>query len=267
MGQYLMAPAASHLSPGLPSRFFAALVVLFLLGPIAIAGIVAFSSGDRLEFPIPGFSLRWFAIALSKPQYIEGLTASVMIGVGDAILATVAGTGAALALNHYRFRGRSVVQALVMLPIAMPAIVLGLGLLFTLAVYDMQPGLLAGVLGHAVLGVPYVVAMVTAALSNYDRSVERASLNLGVGPARTFFRITLPLIRGGVIAGAVSAFLISFDNISLSLFITRGDTLPLRLMQQLLAYADPSVAAISTLLVLGSLAGMMLLLPLLLRKR
>jgi len=267
MGQYLMAPAASHLSPGLPSRFFAALVVLFLLGPIAIAGIVAFSSGDRMEFPIPGFSLRWFAIALSKPQYIEGLTASVMIGVGDAILATVAGTGAALALNHYRFRGQSVVRALVMLPIAMPAIVLGLGLLFTLAVYDMQPGLLAGVLGHAVLGVPYVVAMVTAALSNYDRSVERASLNLGVGPARTFFRITLPLIRGGVIAGAVSAFLISFDNISLSLFITRGDTLPLRLMQQLLAYADPSVAAISTLLVLGSLAGMMLLLPLLLRKR
>ena len=90
------------------------------------------------------------------------MTASVIIGVGDAILATIAGTGAALALNHYRFRGRSIVQALVMLPIAMPAIVLGLGLLFTLAVYDMQPGLLAGVLGHAVLGVPYVVAMVTA---------------------------------------------------------------------------------------------------------
>ena len=106
MGQRLMAPRSSYLSPGLPSRFFAALVVLFLLGPIAIAGIVAFSSGDRLEFPIPGLSFRWFAIALSKPQYIEGLTASVIIGVGDAILATIAGTGAALALNHYRFRGR-----------------------------------------------------------------------------------------------------------------------------------------------------------------
>ena len=114
-----MAPRSSHLSPGLPSRFFAAFIVLFLLGPIFIAGIVAFSSGNRLEFPIPGFSLRWFATALAKPQYIEGLTASIIIGVGNAIFATIAGTGAALALNHYRFRGRSLIQALVMLPIAL----------------------------------------------------------------------------------------------------------------------------------------------------
>ena len=102
------------------------------------------------------------------------------------------------------------------------------------------------------LSVPYVTAMVLAALANYDRSLERASLSLGVGPVRTFFRITLPLIRTGVIAGAISAFLISLDNFSLSLFITKGDTLPLRLMQQLLFYADPSVAAMSTLLLVGS---------------
>src|SRR5258708_29721433 len=100
-----MAPRSSHLSPGVPSRFFAALIVLFLLGPIVIAGIVAFSSGDRLEFPIPGFSLRWFAIALSKPQYIEGLTGSVIIGLGDGGLATIAGPRAALGLNHYRVFG------------------------------------------------------------------------------------------------------------------------------------------------------------------
>lgn len=262
-----MASSSSHATPGLASRFFAALVILFLLGPIVIAGIVAFSSGDRLEFPVPGFSLRWFAVALSTPQYIEGLTVSTIIGLGNAALATIAGTGAAIAIHRYRFRGRSAIQALVMLPIAMPAIVLGLALLFTLVVYDMRPGLLAATLGHAVLGVPYVVAMVSAALSNHDGSLERASMNLGVGPVRTFFLITLPMIRGGVIAGAVSAFLISFDNFSLSLFITRGDTLPLRLMQQLLAYADPSVAAISTLLVFASLAGMVFLLPLALRAR
>ncbi len=262
-----MATSRSSAQPGLASRFFAAFVVLFLMGPIIIAGIVAFSSGDRLEFPIPGFSLRWFLVALQTPQYIEGLTVSAIIGLGNALLATVAGTGAAIALHRYRFHGRSAVQALVMLPIAMPAIVLGLGLLFTLAVYDMRPGILAATLGHAVLGVPYVVAMVSAALANHDGSLERASMNLGVGPVGTFFRVTLPMIRGGVIAGAVSAFLISFDNFSLSLFITRGDTLPLRLMQQLLAYADPSVAAISTLLVFASLAGMAVLLPLALRGR
>ena len=262
-----MATSRSSAQPSLASRFFAAFVVLFLMGPIIIAGIVAFSSGDRLEFPIPGFSLRWFLVALQTPQYIEGLTVSAIIGLGNALLATIAGTGAAIALHRYRFLGRSAVQALVMLPIAMPAIVLGLGLLFTLAVYDMRPGILAATLGHAVLGVPYVVAMVSAALANHDGSLERASMNLGVGPVGTFFRVTLPMIRGGVIAGAVSAFLISFDYFSVSLFITRGDTLPLRLMQQLLAYADPSVAAISTLLVFASLAGMAVLLPLALRGR
>jgi len=252
---------------GVANRAFAFLVVAFLLAPIVIAVIVAFSSGDTLRFPVPGLSLQWFAIAVTKPQYIEGLWVSCVIGLGNAVLATTAGTGAALAIHRYRFPGRAAVQALVMLPIAMPGIVLGLGLLFTLAVYGMQPGLLAATLGHAVLGIPYVVAMVTAALANYDISLERASLNLGVGPVRTFFLVTLPMIRGGVIAGAVSAFLISFDNFSLSLFITKGDTLPLRLMQQLLAYADPSVAAISTLLVVASLAGMIFLLPLALRGR
>lgn len=262
-----MARSSASSEPGLANRFFAAFVVLFLLGPILIAAIVAFSSGDRLQFPVPGFSLRWFVVALSTPQYIEGLTNSVIIGFGNAVLATIAGTGAALALNRYRFRGRAAVQALVMMPIAMPGIVLGLALLFTLAVYDMRPGLLAATIGHAVLGVPYVVAMVTAALANYDISLERASLNLGVGPVRTFFKVTLPMIKGGVIAGAVSAFLISFDNFSLSLFITKGDTLPLRLMQHLLANADPSVAAISTLLVFASLAAMIFLLPLTLRSR
>ena len=262
-----MADARSSLEPGVAGRFFSAFVILFLVAPIAIAATVAFSSGDRLEFPIPGLSLKWFAVALTKPQYIEGLTVSAIIGIGNALLATIAGTGAALALNHYRFPGRSAVQALVMLPIAMPGIVLGLGLLFTLTLYEMNPGILAATLGHAVLGVPYVVAMVSAALADYDRSLERASLNLGVGPVGTFFNVTLPMIRGGVIAGAVSAFLISFDNFSLSLFITKGDTLPLRLMQQLLAYADPSVAAISLLLIVAPLAGMAILLPLQLRGR
>lgn len=262
MGKHALAmrPTAATLSP--LSRCYAAIVVLFLVGPILIGVVVAFSSGERLEFPPPGLSLRWFKEALRTPQFMEGLWNSVIIAAGSAVLATLAGTGAAIALNHYRFFGRSAVQALVMLPITLPGIVLGLGLLFMLRGYGLKPGLLAATFGHAMLSVPYVTAMVLAALANYDRSLERASLNLGVGPVRTFFRITLPLIRNGVIAGAVSAFLISLDNFSLSLFITKGDTLPLRLMQQLLFYADPSVAAISTLLLVGSLVLAVFVLPL-----
>jgi putative spermidine/putrescine transport system permease protein len=256
-----MGDSRSDFAPGALNRFYCGVVIVFLLAPIVVGGMVAFTSGSRLEFPIPGLSLRWFADALSKPQFVDGLAKSTIVAVGNAILATIAGTGAAIALNHYGFRGRALIQAAIMLPIVIPGILLGLGLLFTLSAYNLRPGLVAATLGHAVLGVPYVVAMVTAALANYDRSLERASMNLGVGPVRTFLKITLPLIKGGVIAGAISAFLISFDNISLSLFITRGDTLPLRLMQQLRGYVDPSVAAMSTLLVVVSLVLLVFLLP------
>jgi putative spermidine/putrescine transport system permease protein len=254
-------------SPGLLARLAAVGVVSFLSGPIVIAVAIAFSSGDRLEFPIPGFSLRWFSVALTKQQYIDGIRNSVIIGLANALLATAAGTGTAVALHRYRFPGRAVLQAFVMLPAALPTIVLGLGLLYALSSYNMRPGLLAAAFGHAVIGVPYVFAMVSAALSNYDRSLERASLGLGAGPVRTFFLVTFPLIRDGIIAGGITSFLFSFDNFSLSLFITRGDTLPLRLMQQLLSYADPSIAAISTILILLPLGGLLFLLPQAIRGR
>lgn len=259
--------APDHEGSGFGLRFYGVLVALFLLLPIVIAAVLAFSSGERLQFPPPGVSLRWFAVAVDNPQFMDGLRKSVVIALASTALAAVAGTAAAIAINHFRFFGRSAVQALLMLPIALPAIVLGLGLLFTLPMLDLRLGMLAATLGHAVLGIPYVVAMVLAALANFDRSLERASLNLGVGPARTFFRITFPHIRLGVIAGAIATFLISLDNISLSLFVTRGDTLPLRLMQHMLSYTDPSIAAMSTLLLFVSFLLLLFLLPFVIRKR
>jgi len=243
------------------------LVVAFLSLPILLAVVIAFSSGDRLEFPVPGFSLRWFYEAARNPQFLEGALNSLIVAAGSAALATVAGTGVSLAINHHRFPGRSFVQIGVMLPVSLPAIVLGLGILFVLPSYGLRPGLLAATIGHATIGIPYVVAMVTASLSTYDRTLERASANLGVGPVQTFCRITFPLIRGGIVAGAISAFLISLDNVSLSLFLTRGDTLPLRLMQQLLFYADPSIAAVSTIMLAVSLVLLVLVLPIVVLRR
>jgi putative spermidine/putrescine transport system permease protein len=248
-------------------RLHAGVVIVFLLAPIAIAIACAFTRGNYLEFPPRGLGLRWFDVALHSAQFIDGLANSLLIAVANAALATVAGTCAAIAINHYRFAGRPIIQAAIMLPITLPAIVLGLGLLFILPSYGMHPGLLAGVFGHSVLSLPYATAMVLASLANYDRSLERASLNLGAGPLRTFFRITLPLIRGGIAAGAITAFLVSFDNISMSLFVTKGDTLPLRLLQQIQHDADPSVAAMSTLLLVGSLGLVVFLLPLAARAR
>jgi putative spermidine/putrescine transport system permease protein len=254
-------------SPRLPARGYTGVVILFLLLPILLGAVVSFSSGNRLEFPLPGFSLRWFQEAWRNVQFIDGLWNSLIIALCSTALATVAGTGAAIALNHYRFKGHSVIQVAVMLPVSLPGIVLGLGLLFVLSTYGLRPGKIAAIFGHATVSIPYVVAMVTAALTNYDRALERASLNLGVSPTRTFLKITLPLIRGGVIAGGISAFLISLDNVSLSLFITRGDTLPLRLMQQLLFYADPSIAAMATILLALSFGLLLAVLPMMIWRR
>jgi putative spermidine/putrescine transport system permease protein len=246
---------------GTALRLFGAVVICFLLLPIAIAVVMAFSSGERLQFPPAGYSLRWFRAVLESSLLMDGLRLSLIIAVASTALATIAGTAAAIALNHYRFSGRVAVQAFLMLPLALPAIVLGLGMLFSLPLFHLRVGAVAAILGHAVLGLPYVVAMVLASLANFDRSLERASLNLGVGPAQTFLRITFPHIRVGVLAGAIATFLLSLDNISLSIFVTRNDTLPLRLMQHMLSYADPSIAAMSTMLLIVSLGLLLFLLP------
>lgn len=245
---------------------YAALVLVFLLAPLVVAVILSFSSGDRIEFPPPGFSLRWYEAALSVEQFRSGLWISVVIGLGTAALSAVGGTGAAIAFYRYRFAGRGLSQAMVMLPLSMPGIVVGLAILLVLPMLTLSPGIVACILGHSVLGIPYVAYLVSATLSNYDMTLEHAARNLGATGWGVLRDITLPLVSPGIVAGSLCAFLISFDNVALSLFLARGDTLPLRLMQYIQFYADPSVAAVSTFLVALSL-GAMLVLGWFLRKR
>lgn len=228
---------------------YALLVVLFLLAPLIVAVGLSFSSGTRIEFPPPGFSLRWYREILDIEAFRSGLVNSLGIGAAVAVISAIGGTAAAIALNHFRFRGRAFMQSLTLLPLALPGVVLGLALLSAIGLFGLRPGAVATAIGHSALGVPYVTYLVLATLANYDLSLEQASLNLGASRWRTFRLITLPLIAPGVIAGAVCAFLISFDNVALSLFLSRGDTLPLRLMQHIQFSANPSVAAISTVLV------------------
>lgn len=224
----------------------------FLVAPIAAAVLLSLSADDSLKFPPSGWSLRWYG-AIGELDWLgPSLAKSLIIAAASTVLAAVAGTGAAIAINHYRFRGRSLMQTLVLLPLTLPAVVLGLGQLFLFAGLGWSPGTLTAILGHAVAGIPFVVYLVLSAFANYDLTLEKASANLGASTVATFRRITLPLIAPGIAAGSVFAFLMSFDNVSLSIFITRGDTLPLRLMQQIQFYANPTVAAVSTLIIAGS---------------
>ncbi len=237
---------------GLLEAYVLALTV-FLLLPLVMAVVLSFSDSYRLEFPPPGYSLRWYEMALSNTQFTTAFWNSFRTAFFVAVLAGIAGTAAAIALNHYRFFGRAWVQLLIVMPLAVPGIVVGLGQLFSLRYLGLAPGQTASTLAHGILGVPYVTFMVLASLSNYDITLEHASANLGAGRWRTFWSITFPHVRPGVIAGCVFAFLISFDQISLSLFVSRGDLLPLRLLQYIQYSNDPSVAAVSALLVVLAL--------------
>jgi putative spermidine/putrescine transport system permease protein len=237
---------------------FIAAVCAFIMAPIVAAVVLSFSSAPQLTLPPPGLSLRWYVKAAATREFIAAIGTSAAIAASVSVLSMVTGTLAAIAINHHRFRARAAVQALLMLPLVLPGVVIGLALLQTLSLYGMRPGFLAAVLGHTVIGTPYVSYLVLSALANYDLTLEQASLNLGASRALTFVRITLPLVRPGVIAGGVFVFLLSFDNVALSIFLTRGDTLPLRLMQHIQYYADPSVAAVSAVLIVFSLLVLVL---------
>jgi putative spermidine/putrescine transport system permease protein len=248
---------------GLDSRFtqgvlalYAVLVGFFLVLPLVLAVILAFSSGNNLQFPPPGFSFQWMHKAAQSEPFQQGLVISLIVALCSSLISAIAGSAAAVAINHFRFSGRALMQVFLMSPLSMPGIVVGLAVLFVLPWFGMKPGIVSNVCGHSVIGTPYVAYMVLASLNNYDMTLDRAAANLGAGRWRTFKDITLPLIWPGIAAGTICAFLLSFDNVALSLFLSKGDTLPLRLMQSIQFYADPSVAAASVILVFMSFAAL-----------
>ncbi|MEQ1945532.1 ABC transporter permease [Mesorhizobium sp. VNQ89] len=233
---------------------YAILVCCFLIAPIVAAIILSFSSVSMLQMPPPGFSLQWYQAALSERKFISGFVNSFQIALASSLIAGVAGTLAAVALNNYRFNGRETLRILLLLPLIVPSIVIGLGLLQSYTLVGVGGvGFWQVTMGHAVIGVPYVVYMVLAAMTHYDIRLEHAAQSLGASRMQTFFGITFPMIRTGVLAGIAFAFLVSFDEVALSLFLTRGNTLPLRLVQHIQYYADPSVAAVSTLTTVASI--------------
>jgi putative spermidine/putrescine transport system permease protein len=243
--------------PSVALHVWVALVGGFLLAPIVVAVCVSFSAASQLVFPPQGFSLRWYAALWNDSQLRSAFVVSIGIGLGSTAIALAVGTAAALAINHYVFPGRAALRTFLLLPLSLPGIVLGLGLLFAFAALGLRPGVIATIISHSVIGVPFVVYFLLATLASYDLDLERASYNLGAGRWYTFTRVTLPIIRPGLQLGAVFAFLSSFDNVSLSLFLSRNDTLPLRLLQSIQFYSDPTVAAASGTIIAMSIAIML----------
>lgn len=207
---------------------WAALVLLFLFGPIAVIALYAFNASNIQTWPIPGFSLRWFASAAANREMRNALMLSLEAAVMATAVATVLGTAAAFAVHRFRFFGRDLVSFVVVLPIALPGIITGMALnsFFVLAGTGLSFWTI--VIGHATFCIVVVYNNVLARLRRMPASLAEASMDLGADGWRTFRLVTLPLMSSALVAGAILAFALSFDEVIVTTFTAGAqNTLPL----------------------------------------
>jgi putative spermidine/putrescine transport system permease protein len=233
-------------------------VLVFLVSPLVFVVINSFNASAVSEFPPTGFSLRWYADALSYGPFGTGLRQSLIVGLSSAAVAMFTGTLASIALVRYKFKGRSLMQAVFVAPFAMPKVALGLaGLILFLRLGDLfnAQELMVGtpidlVMMHALVATPLVVVIVSAGLLGVERSVEEAAEDLGASPRQTLMRVTLPLILPALVIAAVFAFNQSFDEVEMALFLSPlfGQTLPVEMYLYMVRAQDPTMAAVSTLI-------------------
>jgi len=228
-----------------------AVVLLYLIFPILIIVPLSLSSALYLSFPPPSLSLQWYRNFFSRSDWLDAAWLSIWVGALVMVLATLLGTPAAIGLVRGRFRGRKAINAFILSPLIAPAIIVAIGIYFFYARIGLVGNPMALVLAHTGLAVPFVVINVSATLYGFDRRLEQAALSLGATPWRAFWQVMLPIIRPGVMAGAVFAFISSFDELIVALFISGSTavTLPRKMWQSIRFEIDPTIAAVSTLLI------------------
>lgn len=231
-------------------------LVAFLSIPTVVVFGVSVNPTEILSFPPNGFSLAWYARALTYPQFLRAVRNSLWVTGISTALAVTLGTGAALALERHRPPAHRVVAGLVLSPLIIPGVVLGLGLLILAAASGWVGSPWILVFAHILLTLPFVVRSVGVSLQNLDPMLERAAASLGASPARTFWTVTLPQLRPGILAGILFSVVVSFNDFAASLFISNRVTeiLPVAMFNYIRNYTDPTIAAVSTLLILATVA-------------
>lgn len=237
--------------PGtLALRAYCGMVLLFLSMPILVAVGVAFGTDKIARFPPRGLSLRWFGAALSDQTFIGALMNSLQIAALTTVVTILVGLPAAIALVRRRFPAQAALEAFLLSPLSLPGVLFGISMLFFLGASGIGLTWWGLVVAHVVIAVPYVLRTTLAVYRGLDRGLEETALVLGAGPWQTFWHVTLPLLRPGLVAGGLFAFLISFDNIPVSIFLTtaHNNTLPVTIMSYLVNQDfDATVGAISAL--------------------
>ncbi|WP_027896722.1 ABC transporter permease [Zestomonas thermotolerans] len=239
------------------------LVLLFLILPILVIVPLSFNSEPFFSFTEgmltlqpEAYSLRWYQEVFTDPRWILAIKNSFIIGIFATLLSTVLGTCAAVGLAREEMPLRRFITALLLSPMIVPLIITAAGMFFFYSDFGLAGTYPGVIIAHAALGTPFVIITVTATLVGFDYSLVRAALNLGATPLRAFFDVIMPLIRPGVISGALFAFITSFDEVVVILFMAgpQQRTIPRQMFSGLREQINPSILAIATLLILVSIA-------------
>jgi putative spermidine/putrescine transport system permease protein len=226
-------------------------IYFFLMMPLLVVFPISLSSAPYMQFPPPGLSWQWYERYLDDPQWIDATWRSLYVGTGTAILALALGVPLAFALVRGRFFGRSVLDRIAMAPVIVPTIILSVatyGLFAKLKLIGEWYGL---VVAHTVLALPFVVLVMTAGLRDFDRALEQAAEGLGASRWRTLTRVTLPLLRPSLVSAGLLAFITSFDEVVVALFLAGPNmTLPKKMFDNILMEIDPTIASVSVMQIL-----------------
>jgi len=232
------------------------LILGFLVLPVAVVTIAAFNDRAILSFPPQAWSLRWFAKAIAYQDFRDGFRNGLIVTAWSSTIALLVGAMFAFALDRYRFRFRKLIEAILLSPLVIPHFTVGLGFLILAAQIGWTRGYAVVIFCHVVLVLPFVIRSVHVSLRNLDQSYELAAASLGAPPLRVLLTVTLPLLLPGLVSGWLFAAILSFNEFTASLFVTaqRTQTLPVAMYNYVREYADPSMAALSVMYIVGTAA-------------
>jgi spermidine/putrescine transport system permease protein len=201
--------------------------IAFLYLPLAVLAVFSFHDSEHMSLPWRGFSTRWYRTALETPELLDSLRTSFLVATATAILATCIGAAAGIAIVRFRFRGRALLAALGVIPLAVPYLGLAVALLLTFVTIGVQPSLATVIVGHSVVAIPYVLLLVATRAATLPDSIEEAAIDLGASWWRVVYKVQLPAVRPALVVGAITAFQVSFDELYLSYFLSGFEpTLP-----------------------------------------
>lgn len=225
--------------------------ILFLVGPILFMIPLSFGTSPNLKYPLTGLTLDWYRKVLEPQPWMFALKNSILIAIPVTVVSTALGTAAAFGLHLSKSRSSVLFRGLFLAPLVVPSVITALALYFLMSYVGLLGTFLGVIIGHVTICVPFVVLMVTVSIRHLDPGLVKAALSLGASPINAFRTVTLPLILPGLAAGAILAFIQSFDEVILAVFLAGPSqyTLPRQLFSALEFRLDPSIIAVSTILV------------------